>query len=634
MIGALRRNLKVLSITLWVVIAAFIGTSIFVWGRGSITGSDPGAVATVNGEEIPLERYQRLYRSYVEFYRQLYKDRLTPEVAERLGISQQAVNDLIQETLILQRAKAEGIQVGDEELRAKIQAIRAFHEDGRFSRERYLQILSRVKLEPAAFEADQRRELVRKKMEATVKDGIKVSDIELKQAYEFRREKVRAAWAQIEIAPLMAEVAAPEAELEAFLKANQRQFQQPERRRVEYVLVSPKTFLTSVADADVEAYYKERAAEFERPRRVKAAHILARVPPVGGSEAEDKAKAKVEEAIKRVRAGADFSKLAKEISEDPASAGAGGDLGYVARGEVVPAFEQALFALNKGEISKEPVRTPFGYHAIKVSDIQEGGKRPLKEVAGQIKEKLQGERSERAAQARAEEVKGILQGAKDFMAEARQRGLEAKVALVARGDAIEGLGRVPAVEEGVFSLAVGGVSSPLKTPAGFVILRVVQHLPAAVPPFAEIKGQVAETVKRQKAESLALVRAKALAQAVEKGEDLLAAAKKQGLSSGDTGFFSRSEPAADRRVPAEVMRAALQSAVGRVADPVATPQGVFVIQTAERRAPDSTGLEKDREGLRQQVLEQKKSQAWENWMRSLRTDAKIQVSSGLSAVPQ
>jgi peptidyl-prolyl cis-trans isomerase D len=301
---------------------------------------------------------------------------------------------------------------------------------------------------------------------------------------------------------------------------------------------------------------------------------------------------------------------------------------------VVPAFEQALFGLNKGEISKEPVRTPFGYHAIKVSDIQEGGKRPLKEVAGQIREKLQGERSERAAQARAEEVKGVLQGAKDFMAEARQRGLEAKVALVARGDAIEGLGRVPAVEEGVFSLAVGGVSSPLKTPAGFVILRVVQHFPAVVPPFAEIKGQVAEAVKRQKAESLALARAKALAQAVEKGEDLLAAAKKQGLSSGDTGLFSRSEPAADRRVPAEVMRAALQSAVGRVADPVATPQGVFVIQTAERRAPDSTGLEKDREELRQQVLEQKKSQAWENWMRSLRTDAKIQVSSGLSAVPQ
>ncbi|MBI4591610.1 MAG: SurA N-terminal domain-containing protein [Candidatus Rokubacteria bacterium] len=634
MISALRRNLKALSITLWVVIAAFVGTSFFVWGKGSITGSDPTAVATVNGEEIPLERYQRLYRSYMEFYRQLYKERFTSEVAERLGISQQVVNDLILETLILQRANADGIQVGDDELRAKVQAIRAFQEDGRFSRERYRQILTRAKIDPATFETEQRRELVRKKMEAMIREGIKVSDMELKQAYDFRREKVRAAWAEVGIAQLMAEVSATEAELEAFLKTNPMRFQEPERRRLHYVLVSPRAFMASVTDADVEAYYKEHASEFEAPRRVRAAHILVRVPPVGGSEAEEKAKAKVEAAIKRARAGEDFAKLAREISEDPASAGSGGDLGYIGRGEVVPAFEQAVFALRKGEISPEPVRTPFGYHAIKVSEIQDGGRRSLKEVAGQIREKLQGERSERAALAKADEVKGALQGAKDFMAEAGRRGLEPKGALLARGGSLEEIGRLQALEDTLFSLAVGGVSSPLKTPAGYVIVKVVEQIPAAVPAFAEVKGKVAEAVKRQKAETLALARAKALAEAAEKGDDLLGAGKKQGLPSGDTGFFSRSEPAADRRVPGEVMRVALGLAVGKVAEPVATPEGVFVVKTLERRAPDAAGFEKEREELRQQVLEQKKNQAWEGWARGLRAEAKIQVSSGLgSATP-
>ena len=160
MIQALRRNLKALSITLWVVIAAFIGTSFFVWGKGSITGGDSNAVATVNGEEIPIERYQRLYRSYLEFYRQVFKDRFTTETAERLGISQQVVDFLVDEVLVLQRAQAEGIQVGDEELRAKIQAIRAFQEDGKFSRDRYAALLNRAKIDPATFEADQRREIV------------------------------------------------------------------------------------------------------------------------------------------------------------------------------------------------------------------------------------------------------------------------------------------------------------------------------------------------------------------------------------------------------------------------------------------------------------------------------------------
>lgn len=631
MIQALRRNLKVLSITLWVVIAAFVGTSFFVWGKGSIPGGDSNAVATVNGEEIPLERYQRLYRSYLEFYRQVFKDRFTTETAERLGISQQVVDFLVEEVLVLQRAQAEGTLVGDEELRAKVQAIRAFQEDGKFSRDRYVALLNRARIDPATFEADQRRELVRKKMEATVKEGIKVSDAEIRQAYEFRREKVRAAWAQVEISPLTADVKATDAELEDFLKKNPLRFQEPERRRLQYVLVSPKTFVRPATDGEVERYYREHAAEFEKPRRAKVAHILVRVPPVGGSEAEDKAKAKVEAVLKRVRAGENFAKLAKEISEDPASAGSGGDLGYVARGEMVPAFEQAAFALKKGEVSKEPVRTPFGYHAIKVTDIQEGGRRPLKEVAAEIKGKLQGEQGERAAVAKAEEIKGPLQGAKDFPAEARQRGQEPRTALLGRGEPLEGIGRAQAVEEAVFAAALGGVLGPLKTPGGYAIVKVVELLPAAVPPFAEIKGKVADAVKRQMAEALALSRAQALARAVEKGEDLPAAAKKQGLPSGDTGLFSRAEPAADRRVPGEVMRAALQLAVGQVAEPVTLPQGIYVVKGLERRAPDPSGLEKEREELRQQVLEQKRTQAWEQWVKGLRGGAKIQVSSRLAS---
>ena len=626
MIQALRRNLKVLSITLWVVIATFIG-SLFYFGRGNITGGDANAVATVNGEEIPLDRYQRLYRSYVEFYRQLYKDRFTPEVAERLGISQQVVDFLVEEALILQRAQAEGIRVGDAELRARIQAIRAFQEDGRFSRDRYVAILGRAKIDPATFETDQRRELVRKKVESTVKEGIKVSESEIRHAYEFRREKVRAAWAQVEVSPLMAQVSATDAEVEDYLKKNALRFQEPERRRLQYVLVSPKAFIRPATDAEVESYYKEHAALFEKPRRVKAAHILVRVPGVGGSEAEEKTKAKVESAIKRARAGEDFAKLAKEISEDPGSAGSGGDLGFVARGEMVPDFEQALFALKKGEVSPEPVRTPFGYHAIKVSDIQEGGRRPLKEVAAEIKEKLQGEQAERAALAKAEEVKGPLQGAKDFPAEAKQQGLDAKPALLARGDSLEGIGRVQPLEEAVFSLALGGVGGPLKTPGGYAIFKVLEQRPAAVPPLAEIKWKVADAVKREKAEAGALAGAQALAKAVEKGEDLLAAAKKQGLSSGDTGFFSRSEPAADRRVPGEVMRAALQLAAGKVSEPVALPQGIYVVKALERRAPDPAGLDKEHEELRQQVLEQKKNQAWEHWVKNLKAGAKIQMSS-------
>src|SRR6185436_19391969 len=101
--------------------------------------------------------------------------------------------------------------------------------------------------------------------------------------------------------------------------------------------------------------------------------------PTGGGAAEERAKAKAQEVIRRAQAGEDFAKLAREMSEDTATAPNGGELGLVGPGEMVPPFEQAAFALKKGEVTSSPVRTTFGYHAIKVLDVQEGGRQPFKE---------------------------------------------------------------------------------------------------------------------------------------------------------------------------------------------------------------------------------------------------------------
>ena len=118
-----------------------------------------------------------------------------------------------------------------------------------------------------------------------------------------------------------------------------------------------------------ETYYTERTKDFETPTPVRAAYLLGRCPD-GGSEAEDKARAKVADVIRRVKGGEDFGKLAAEVSEDPGSKTKGGELGWVKKGEMVPQFEEALFGLKQGGITAEPVRTPFGYHAIKVFEAK------------------------------------------------------------------------------------------------------------------------------------------------------------------------------------------------------------------------------------------------------------------------
>ncbi len=625
----MREYFRGLKFVLLIVIVAFIATSVVYFGSDAVgrRGPSDGAVASVNGEEIPIERFRRSYQSYVEFYRQIYKDRLTTEMAERLGIAQQVINDLVQESLIVQQAGREGVTVTDDEVRARIQQVRAFHDQGRFSRERYLAVLRQVRIDPAEFEVDQRREMVRRKMEGLVKEGVKLSPDEIQQAYAFRKDRVRAAWASVETAPLMAGVTVGDGDLEPYVKSHQAQLTRPERRKIQYVLVSPKGFAEPVPDAAAEAYYTEHPAEFEKPRRLRASHVLVRVPPVGGSDAENASKAKVEGVIKRAQAGEDFAKLARDASEDTATASQGGDLGFVGPGEMVPQFEQAVFALKKGEISPAPVRTPFGYHAIKVVDVQEGGRPPYREVAAKIKDKLLAERSDRAAAAKADQIRGPLQAAKDFDAEAKGLGLPARAATLARGDGLEGIGRDAALEEAVFGLASGGVSTPLKTAGGYAVVKVAEILPAGVPPLAQIRNDVIEAIKRERAATLALEKAKGLAATATREGDLVTAARKDGVSAGDTGFFSRTETPKERpALPGGVLVAALQTPVGQVAEPVSTPGAVYVVKVLDRQPADPKGLETERDELTKQVLEQKRAQAWESWIQGLRQSAAIEMS--------
>ena len=628
LIGAMRQYFRGLKFILLIVIVAFVATSlVFVYGSGSLKGDGArgSAPATVNGEDIPAGRLQRMQRNYLEYYRRAYRQDITPEMAERMGLTQQVISDLVQEALIIQQAKREGITVSDEELRLRIQSIPAFQEDGRFSRDRYLALLKQQRIEPGEFETEVRRDLLRQKMEGLIKDGIKVTDAEVEQAYMARYERVRADWAYVEAAPLVAQITVSDADAEAYVKAHQTQFTRQERRRIQYVLIAPKAFAKAVPDADADAYYKEHRVEFEKPKRLKTAHILVRVPPTGGSEAEKKSKATVEGAIRRAKAGEDFGKLARELSEDTATAPKGGDLGFVGKGEMVPAFEAAVFALKKGEITPEPVRTEFGYHAIKVTDVQDGGLQPFAEAAPKIKEKLAAERSERAAQAKADESRPALVAAKDFAAEAKRLGLDAKETMASRGDGLEGIGRDPQLEEAVFGLAVGGVSPPISTPGGFVIVRVAESVPAGVPPFAQIKDQAINAVKRERASAMADERAKAFAASVATG-DFLATARRDKLASGETPLFSRADPPPGKDAPpGAVLLAALNTPTGGISAPVKTGGGFYVVKTLERKAADPEGFAKVRDQVSKQLLDAKRSQAWDRWIKSLFVGSKVQV---------
>ncbi len=622
MITVMRRYRRLLQIGLLFVIAAFVITSVWIGSMSGGPGGRDDAVATVNGEPIPLERYRRVYQAQLDQLAQTSRQPVTPEMIEAFRIPENVREGLIVAELVYQRAKSEGLAATDEDINDYVHKRPYFQEDGRFTRRRFTDVLRRNQISESSYVDNIRRDLTFRRMSSIVVSGIKVSEPELERAFALRREEVRAVWALVETAPLVTAATASDEEVQAYLTGHPAEFQQPERRRVQYVTVVPKDFRPSVADGEVEKYYAEHPKEFETPPQVHAAHVLVPVPQTGGSEAEDKARAKAADVIRRAKAGEDFAKLAGEISEDPGSKSKGGDLGWISKGEMVPAFEAVAFTLARGELTAEPVRTAFGFHAIKALDVRAGGKKPLKDVAGQIRDRLAAEAADKAARAKADEVKGPLAAAKDFMAEAKRLALTPVETTMARAEKLAMLGGPEPLQETAFGLALGGVSPPVKTPAGWVVLKSLETIPAGVPPLAEIRDKVVAAVKRQKAEGVAQDRAEKLA-AQARTNDLAAVAKSAGAQAGETQRFSRAKPA--ERLPGDVQLAALQAAAGSVTAPVKSPQGFYVVKVLERVAPNMADLATERDRLSREVLTQKQSQAWEAWISQARAAAKVEV---------
>lgn len=200
MLSAMRKNMKSLSITLWLVIASFIATIFLVWGMQSAgpgTGGSLAVAATVNGEPIPQLEFQQAYSQQREALRQIYGDQWKEDLAVTLGIRQQVLDSLITARLLVQEAKRFGLTVSREELAAAITQDPQFAQDGKFSPERYRRLLDANRLTPERYEETIRRNRLRQKLAALIQASAKVSETEGWQTFRAAKEKVRVAYVSL-----------------------------------------------------------------------------------------------------------------------------------------------------------------------------------------------------------------------------------------------------------------------------------------------------------------------------------------------------------------------------------------------------------------------------------------------------
>jgi peptidyl-prolyl cis-trans isomerase D len=416
----------------------------------------------------------------------------------------------------------------------------------------------------------------------------------------------------------------------ALFDQNANDYLVPEQRRLRFVLIDVPALKAAFtpSDADVQAYYDNNLDRYTEEVDLRVSHILLRTQDAELAEVQAQAESIAAEA----RNGADFAELARRYSEDEGTREAGGDLGRITRGQMVPEFEGAAFALEQDEVS-DPVTSMFGVHVIKATEKTGGATQTLDDVRDSIVDMLQQESADARAAALAEAMSLEIDEAADLEAAAARRGLEAQESgFAALGEPILGLGFSSEVTTQAFQLAEGEVAGPIPTPTGPAFVTVTGIQAPYVPPLEEVEARVRDDVIRRKAFVLAQERADAVAAILQDADDFGATAEAEELDVSESGLIARGAAVPGVGVNAQVEAVAFSLIPGETSDPVLTGNSAVVLHLHEREDADPAALQTSRERLRSEMILERQNQFYGAYMENAKARIPISIDMGAFAL--
>ncbi len=526
MFDFVRKHTKIMMALLFLlIIPAFV-----LFGIEGYVRFDAGTetVAKVGGQDITQAEWDAAHRQEVDRIRASMPT-LDPALFDSPHARYATLERLVQQRVLQFAADKSRVYVSDARLASELQenpTIAGLRKpDGSLDVERYRQLLSSQGMSPEMFESRMRNELATRQLIGAVTSSATLApalaDAALNAFFQKREVQV----VLFERTDFTARVTSSEADLEAYYKANPTQFQSPEQATIEYVTLDLAALQKGVVlnEADVKTYFEQNAAQIAGKEERRASHILINAPKTAAQGEREKARARAANLLAQLRKSPDsFAELAKKNSQDTGSASAGGDLDFFSRGAMVKPFEDAVFAMKKGDIS-ELIESEFGYHIIRLTDIRAPKQRSFAEARPEIEAALRAQQAQRKyAEAadtftntvyeQSDSLKPVLDKLKLQSATATLVGRNpvagAKGALanakflkaIFSPDAIEKKRNTEAIELGANQMVSG---------------RITSYAPARTLPLAEVRDRVRER--------LTVVRAAELAK--KEGEAKLAAWK-------------------------------------------------------------------------------------------------------------
>ena len=461
--------------------------------------------ARVNGDEISYDAFQNSYSNLYNLYQNIYQGKFDANLEKQLNLPRQAMRQLIDETLLIQQAQKLGLEVTKEELVDSIARYDAFQIDGKFNRDRYLEVLNYQRMNPEQFEVSQRRKLLTEKVREKLQQGVSVSDTELATAFHQENDKINLNYVWLTPALVESKVKVTDVGLKQFFEQNLEKFRVPEKVSLRYLQFDPARYENEVGtptDEELKRYYRRNLDQFEILEQVKAAHILLSVPKDADSVTVQKRRDLADKVLKQLQDGADFSQLAKTYSDDKSNAANGGELGSFGRGVMVKEFEDAAFALRPGQLSGI-VQTPFGFHIIKVEEYTEPGVKSLVDVIDEVKAGLALEKSHQLAYEKAMDAYNINRktGNLETAATANDLGIK-ETGFFSTNDAIDGIGKVPEINQVAFTLKENQLARPIQTTQGVFLFTLKERQPSHLPELSKVKPLVEQLYRSEQAQTL------------------------------------------------------------------------------------------------------------------------------------
>ena len=627
MLKTMRKNVKSLAPTLWIVIAAFVVAIFAVWGGAGRLGEQTRSevIATMGKDKLSMDDYFLTLRQRLEAMQREFKE-LNKQFIQQLNIPQQVLEQMIQQSLLAQKAREMGITASDQEVRDKITSL--FQRDGKFvGFQEYRQILEYNRTSLADFESGLKKEIILNKLVRLLTAGITVTPEELWENYRKQNESAKIEFLLLAENKITDLPSPAEAEIQAYFENHKANYQLPERREGVYLFVANEDVKkeVKVGDSDIEKYYKDNLDQFKQPARIRASRIFLTF----GGKTKDVLDNETKGILDRISGGEDFAQLARTYSADD-KAKDGGDWGYDEWRTLSTGEKEGIEKLEAGAVSGI-VERPDGNAILKVTEKEPEKTQPLEEVKLRVQGIMEDQKARDLAAEKIARIEKAARREKSLDVAAQKAGLKFKnTGLLKAGQALEDFDPSGSISQSLFGLQEKEISAPVSTFSGTGIAQLEKIEAPRPARIEEVREEVEKDLDVSRKKERVLTRIGEARPKLE-GKNWEEMASQLGLE-----FQTVAEHKKEQYLPTigenqEMDQLSFSLPLNQASEPIEYAGGYAVMRVLERKEASREEFEKNKETERTNFLETKKNRFLQAFLDKLREQKEVKVNYNLFA---